>query len=645
MSILSAAGLTKHFGAQDVFGDVSLQITHGERTGLVGPNGVGKTTLLRILAGLDQPSSGQVYRAKGLRIGYLAQEVTLADQSGTLWDLAHAAFDHLQKQAAGLRRLEAAMAQATDLAERDQLLDRYGRAQEAFELAGGYTYEHRIRQVLGGLGFEDEDYERPLSQLSGGQQTRSHLARLLLDAPDLLLLDEPTNHLDLAVVEWLEDYLQSWQGGIVVIAHDRYFLDKVTTRIWDLNHGRLELYRGNYTAYLAQRSVRRLHQEREFKRQQSFIASEEDFIRRNIAGQRTKEAQGRRKRLERLERAEGTRQDRQISLNLQTDLRSGDLVLATHDLLVGYEHQSPLFACPDLEIRRGDRVALIGPNGAGKTTFVKTILKEVKPLSGRVRLGAAVEIGYLAQAHAGLDPDTSVLDEVLAAPRGGQEGENLLIGQARNYLGRFLFSGDDVFKPIRALSGGERARVALAKLSLRGANFLVLDEPTNHLDIPSQEILEEVLGEFPGTILLVSHDRYFIDSLATQVWALEDDTLYVSKGDAPLSAYEVYLADRQARQLANSKEAERSTNGQGMASQSRREIEQKRAQARREREVKELEAAIGAAENRLAKLSAALEEASHAQAVERIQNLCRDYKATEEDLARLLDEWTAMEAV
>jgi ATP-binding cassette subfamily F protein 3 len=645
MSVLSAAGLTKHFGAQDIFSDVSLQITHGERTGLVGPNGVGKTTLLRILAGLDQASNGQVYRAKGLRVGYLPQEVTLADQTGTLWDLAHAAFGHLQKQAAELRRLEAAMADATESAERDQLLDRYGRAQEAFELAGGYTYEHRIRQVLGGLGFEKEDYGRPLFQFSGGQQTRAHLARLLLDAPDLLLLDEPTNHLDLAAVEWLEDYLQSWQGAIVVTAHDRYFLDKVTTKLWDLNHGRLDLYRGNYTAYVAQRAARRVRQEREFKQQQAFVSSEEDFIRRNIAGQRTREAQGRRRRLERLERIEGIQADKQINLNLQTDLRSGDLVLATHDLLVGYDPQAPLFACPDLEIRRGDRVALIGPNGAGKTTFVKTILKEVKPLSGRVRLGAAVEIGYLAQAHAGLDLNRSVLDEVLSAPKGGQEGENLLIGQARNYLGRFLFSGDDVFKPIRALSGGERARVALAKLALRGANFLVLDEPTNHLDIPSQEIMQEVLSEFPGTILLVSHDRYFIDALATQVWALEDDTLYVSKGDAPLSAYGVYLADRQARQLDGNKESDRATNGRGGAGQSRRETEQKRVRARRERELEELEAAIGAAETRLAELSAALEEASHAQAVERIQTLSRDYKAAEENLARLLDEWTAMEAV
>jgi ATP-binding cassette subfamily F protein 3 len=641
MSILSATGLTKHFGAQDIFSDVSLQITHGERSGLVGPNGVGKTTLLRVLAGLDQASGGQVYRAKGLRVGYLPQEVTLADQTGTLWDLAHAAFDHLQKQAAELRRLEAAMAHTTESAERDQLLERYGRAQDAFELAGGYTYEHRIRQVLGGLGFENEDYERPLFQFSGGQQTRAHLARLLLDGPQLLLLDEPTNHLDLAAVEWLEDYLQGWPGAIVVTAHDRYFLDKVATKIWDLNHGRLELYRGNYTAYVAQRAARRLRQEREFKQQQAFVASEEDFIRRNIAGQRTKEAQGRRRRLERLERIEGTQSDRHINLDLQTDLRSGDLVLATHDLLVGYEPETPLFACPDLEIRRGDRVALIGPNGAGKTTFVKTILKEVRPLSGRVRLGAAVEIGYLAQAHAGLDLDKSVLDAVLSA----QEGENLLIGQARSYLGRFLFLGDDVFKPIRALSGGERARVALAKLALLGANFLVLDEPTNHLDIPSQEILQAVLSEFPGTILLVSHDRYFIDALATQVWALEDDGLHVSKSDAPLSAYGAYLADRQARRLAGDQEADESTNGRGGASQSRRETEQKRAQARRERELEELETAIGTAETRLAKLSAALEEASHAQAVERIQSLSRDYKATEEDLARLLDEWTAMEAM
>jgi ATP-binding cassette subfamily F protein 3 len=655
VSILTASGLGKHFGAQDIFGDVSLQIAHGERAALVGPNGTGKTTLLRILAGLETPSSGQVHRAKGLRVGYLLQEVTLTDVGGTLWELALAAFDHLQQQAAELRQLEEAMAATSDPDERDRLLARYGQAQDAFDLAGGYTYEYRMRQVLGGLGFDEEDYQHPLARFSGGQQTRAHLARLLLDAPDLLLLDEPTNHLDLDAVEWLEDYLQNWPGAIVLVAHDRYFLDKVAIKVWDLSNRRLEVYRGNYSAYWHQRAERRERQRREYKRQQDFIAKEEEFIRRNIEGQRTKEAQGRRKRLERLERIARPQDEKHISLDINTDLRSGDLVLATYDLAVGYEPDAPLFTCPDLEIRRGDRVALIGPNGAGKTTFVKTILKEVKPLSGRVRLGAAVEVGYFAQAHAGLNLERSVLDEVLSV-------RNLPIGQARNYLGRFLFSGDDVFKPVSALSGGERARVALAKLTLHGANLLVLDEPTNHLDIPSQEILQEVLSDFSGTILLVSHDRYFVDALATQVWALEDGHLYVSKGQAPLSAYRAYLADRQARRLAAADRTSSTINGRAAAREaqagtsprggisprartlSRSGTSQKREQARRQQALAELEAAIEAAEARLAELAAALEEASHTQAIELLPNLARDYQATEEELARLLDQWTAMEA-
>jgi ATP-binding cassette subfamily F protein 3 len=662
VSVLTATGLSKHFGAQDIFDEVSLQIGHGERTALVGPNGVGKTTLLRILAGLETASNGQVYRAKGLRVGYLPQEVTLADGSKMLWELAQGAFAHLQRQAAELHRLEEAMAVTTDPAERDQLLARYGKAQEAFELVGGYTYEQRIRQVLGGLGFDEGEYQRPLGQFSGGQQTRAHLARLLLDAPDLLLLDEPTNHLDLAAVEWLEDYLQGWRGAIIVTAHDRYFLDKIANKVWDLNHGRLEGYRGNYTAYVHQRSERHERREREFKQQQAFITREEEFIRRNIAGQRTKEAQGRRKRLERLERIERTPGEKRLSLNLHTDLRSGDLVLATHELVVGYEAGAVLFDCPDVEIRRGDRVALIGPNGAGKTTFVKTILKEVEPLSGHVRLGAAVEIGYLAQAHAGLNLNQMVLDEVLSAAPRGRESENLLIGEARNYLGRFLFSGEDVFKPISALSGGERARVALAKLALRGANFLVLDEPTNHLDIPSQEILQAVLNNFPGTILLASHDRYFIDALATQVWALEDETLYVSKGEAPLSAYSAYIADRRARQSAGSDQLGRNRDGRAVVREPRAETmsygratpgngterrsgtERPRDRAGRQQVLAELEVAIEAAEARLAELAAALEEASHAQAIEQLETLGRDYQATEEELAQLLDQWTAMEA-
>jgi ATP-binding cassette subfamily F protein 3 len=337
--------------------------------------------------------------------------------------------------------------------------------------------------------------------------------------------------------------------------------------------------------------------------------------------------------------------DRQLRLDLYTDLRSGDLVLATHDLVVGYQAEAPLFACSDLEIRRGDRVALLGPNAAGKTTFIKTILREIKPLAGRVRMGAAVELGYFAQAHAGLEPNRTVLDEILSV-------RNLPLGEARNYLGRFLFSGDDVFKRVSQLSGGERGRLALAMLALQGANFLVLDEPTNHLDIPSREILQSVLGEYPGTILLVSHDRYFVDALATQVWALEDGQLHVSQG-----GYTAYLAERQARRSAavepapvdgNGRAAARPhkgrESGKAAAHEPSRKTSVKREQLRRQQAAAELELAIQTAEARLAELAQALEEASRSQAVERIRELGQDYQNVEQELGRLFNQWAELEA-
>ena len=643
MSILTTTGLSKHFGAQDVFSDVSLQIGHGDRVGLVGANGSGKTTLLHILGGLETLSSGRVHRARGLRIGYLPQEAALAAGGETLWQKAHAALDHLQEQAVRLRQMEEAMQVAIDADEQEQLLLRYGEAQETFDSAGGYSYEHRIRQVLDGLGFSEEDYSCPLARLSGGQQTRATLAHLLLNEPDLLLLDEPTNHLDLDAIEWLEDYLQAWPGAMVIVAHDRFFLDKMVGRVWDLDGAGLHHYRGNYSSYVQQRSQRRERQRRDLVQQRSFIAHEEEFIRRNIAGERTKEAQGRCKRLERLRPVERVSTEKQIYLDLHADLRSGDLVLATHELVVGYRANAALFACPDLEIRRGHRVALLGPNGAGKTTFLRTILKEIRPLSGRVRLGAAVEMGYFAQAHAGLDPSRTVLDDILSV-------KNIPLGDARNYLGQFLFSGDDVFKPIADLSGGERARVALAKLALRGANFLILDEPTNHLDIPSQEILQSVLSDFPGTILLVSHDRYFIDALASHVWALEDNHLYMSKG-----GYSAYWKEREVRRVPGAGQAGTGGNGRpagGTQEQSegkhsgraRVGVERKPGEYRRQQEMAQLEQDIAAAETRLAELAAGLEEASQSQAVERVRELGQDYQMVEEGLRRLFERWAELEA-
>ena len=380
-----------------------------------------------------------------------------------------------------------------DADDYDALLEEYGQAQTAFEVAGGYTYETRIRQVLGGLGFNEDEHDKQLAHLSGGERTRALLAQLLLQEPDLLLLDEPTNHLDLEAVEWLEETLLHWQGALVVVAHDRYFLDKVATRIWDMDFGRLETYRGNYTALPpAARGAARApapgvggaagvrREDRGLHPAQPGRASAPRRPRAGAPGWSASCA---------TRRSSGPQDSSTIRLGLTTQIRSGDLVLATKDLVVGYDQ--PLFRCPDLEIRRGDRVALIGPNGAGKTTLLKTILGQMPPLAGRVRFGASVQVGYLAQAQAGLDPDAAVLDAIL-------DVSNLPISQARNFLGQFLFSGDDVFRTIGTLSGGQRSRVALARLTLQGANFLLLDEPTNHLDLASQEILEEVLRQLPG---------------------------------------------------------------------------------------------------------------------------------------------------
>jgi ATP-binding cassette subfamily F protein 3 len=439
----------------------------------------------------------------------------------------------------------------------------------------------------------------------------------------------------LASVEWLENYLKNWPGAIVVVSHDRYFLDEVATRVWEMLFGAVEAYRGNYSHYVQQREERVERRQKDYQAQQEFIAKEEEFIRRNLAGQRTREAKGRRKRLERMEKLDRPIEHKTLKLSLQTTLRSGDLVLATHDLVVGYPDGQPLFTCPDLEIRRGQRIALLGPNGAGKTTFIKTILGQVKPKAGAIRFGAGVEIDYFAQTQASLNLEASILDEILSV-------QNLPIGEARNYLGRFLFSGDEVFKPIRALSGGERSRVALAKLTLTGANFLMLDEPTNHLDIPSQENLESVLNDFAGTILLVSHDRYFVDALATHTWALEPDTKTVTVIEG---GYSDYLAQREAEKGQPSQSANGSAPKSSSQSSREQSKAEKRASEKRARQIAEIEGEIAVVESRLADLAQKLEAAGQAQDIAQLQKLGQDYQTSEARLEALLTQWTELEAV
>jgi len=530
MPIVSIIQVGKSFGAERIFAGVSFQINENDRIGLVGPNGAGKSTLLNILAGREEPDEGNIAIARNTRIGYLAQ-VTDFQPENTLREEMLTVFTEIRAWEQELNELAhqlATPAAQNELTQHEQLLQRYADLQVRFEHAGGYTYENRVDQVLDGLGFTREQQTSPVTHLSGGQQTRAALGKLLLQEPDLLLLDEPTNHLDLVALEWLETYLTGWKGALVVVAHDRYFLDKIVSRTIEMAFGRIEEYPGNYTTYLHLREERMERRMREYTAQQAQIAHTEEFIRRYKAGQRSREARGRQKLLDRLERVERPQDFPEMHFEFSPIVDSGLVVISTQKLAAGYisatKERTELVRVADLELLRGDRVGLLGPNGSGKTTLLRTIIGELPPVAGQVHSGHNVRIGYYSQTHAGLNAERSILDEIRQVSTLSEEG-------ARTFLGRFLFSGDDVFKPIGALSGGERSRIALAKLTLRGSNLLILDEPTNHLDLQSRQFLEEVLGEFEGTLLFVSHDRYFIDSLATKVWVIEDGVLIPYMGN------------------------------------------------------------------------------------------------------------------
>jgi len=623
MSLITATDIAKSYGAQDVFKGVSVAIPHQARIALVGPNGIGKTTLLRLLAGLEQSDEGRIQRARWLSVGYLPQEVSYSrsrkdELKRTLWDSCLEAFSEIRAQEDELARLEELMA---DPREAEKAIARYGPLQEAFEHAGGYIYPYRIRQVLNGLGFAPEEYGRPLEQFSGGERTRALLARLLLENPDLLILDEPTNHLDIAAIEWLEAWLRDWPGAEVLVSHDRYLLDRLIDTVWELQPQAVDIYRGNYTAYVQQRGERQEYHSARYRAQQEHIRREQEYIRRNIAGQNTRQAQGRRKRLERLFREEAIAhpvKERAVRIDFGQVDRSGDRVLETHELVIGYrDSKEPLFEVPDLLLTRGECVALIGPNGAGKTTFLKTLLGDIHPFAGEVKLGASLQVGYFAQAHEDLAPEKTVLEEILrVAPK-------MKISQARDWLARFLFVGDMVDKPIEILSGGERGRVALAKLALEGANLLLLDEPTNHLDIPSQEILEEALNGFPGTILLVSHDRYLINALATQVWAItrQARTLEVFAG-----GYETYLESQrkkpEARKAVSKRVSRKDRTAKGSGSGVRLNVVEER---------------IEALERALAQVTRQLEEAGND--LEQLHLLGDRYTELEADLERQIAIW------
>lgn len=664
MSLINTSQLSKSYDPIDIFQGITLSIPKQARIALVGPNGIGKTTLLRILVGLEEPSSGTVHRSRNLTIGYLPQEAVFYS-ANSLWDECLEVFTNLLDQAAELARLEKAMC---DPEQATQTLERYGSLQRAFEIQGGYTYEDLIRHTLRGLGFQPDDDQRPLSQLSGGQRTRALLARLLLSKPDLLVLDEPTNHLDIQAVEWLEGYLSKWEGAALIVSHDRYFLDQVVDHIWEMNLQGLETYRGNYSAYLHQRQERWMLRQQLFESEKERLEKELDYIRRNIAGQNTIQAKGRLRRISRylgaiskmglqdiqdkkwseisdqsgaksqvmsLEEATAhikslrnpILQPPKLKLNLKTVRRSGDLVLRTRDLSIGYadEHEA-LFQVPDLVLKRGECAALIGPNGAGKTTFLKTLLGKIPPFAGEIILGASLDVGYFAQAHEDLDPQKTLLAEIDAiAP-------HLLEGQIRDYLARFLFTGEDVYKAVSTLSGGERGRLALAKLALSNANLLLLDEPTNHLDIPSQEILQDVMAEYPGTILLVSHDRYLIDALGTQIWEIQPDQSSMSVFEGTYSEYHLFKeSERNAKEGLSEKKAQPRKRPANRATG-----EEKRRRAHLE----SLEEQITVLEHKLAVLARKLENppADPTQ----IQRMGVEYVEIQNEINTLVAEWEGL---
>jgi ATP-binding cassette subfamily F protein 3 len=664
MPLLTATNLSKSFGPDDIFMNVNLGLPHRGRIAIVGPNGIGKTTLLRLLVGLDEPSSGSINRARDLTIGYLPQEATLSN-GHSLWEECLEAVADLRSQEAELTRLEAAM---SDPERAEAALARYGQLQESFERQGGYTYETRIRQTLTGLGFEAQDYHRPLTQLSGGQRTRALLARLLLSNPDLLVLDEPTNHLDIAAVEWLESYLNAWEGSALIVSHDRYFLDKVINTIWEMQPSGLEVYHGNYSAYVQQRQERWDQRQQIFETEKIRLEKEVDYIRRNISGQNVQQAKGRLRRLSRqlqaieqlgiesvlgknwleisgeaditahsmsveeaTQRVQGLRgpshRPPRLKLHLKPDQRSGNIVLRAADLVVGYPGEA-LFSAGDIELRRLECAAIIGPNGAGKTTFLKTILGQMPPLAGEVHLGASLQIGYFAQAHEDLQPDRTLVAEIEAVAPG------MLLAEIRHYLARFLFTGDDVFRQVATLSGGERGRLALAKLSLMHANLLLLDEPTNHLDIPSQEILQEVLADFDGTILLVSHDRYLIDALGTQIWEIDQDqhALEVFQG-----AYSQYRAQKEAERLAleaRSREVEPAHKPRPQPTRPASDERWRRAR------IRELEEQVAGLEERLAALGKQLENPPADP--QQVQVLGEDYVRVQDEINALVAEWEGL---
>lgn len=637
MIIMQLNELSKAFGADDILKNIKLEIKDNDRIAIVGRNGAGKSTLLKIMADELSYDDGEMFKPRDLTIGYLEQHTSL-NSNKTIWLEMLEVFNHLVKQEQELRALELEMESASSLTDSnyEKLLSDYDVLQQAYTNAGGYRYEAEIKTVLTGLDFQNYDYDTPINELSGGQKTRLALGKLLLQKPALLILDEPTNHLDIDTLSWLESYLGNYPGAIVIVSHDRYFLDKTASIIYEISRRRSKKYVGSYSKYLLQKEKDYEKELKEYEHQQAEIKNSEDFIQRNLArASTTKRAQSRRKQLANMETIDRPLGDEfSANFSFRVNKRSGNDVLKINDLSFKYEDSADLlFSNVSFHANRGDRIALVGPNGVGKTTLLKIILEKYKQISGNIQLGTNVDIGYYDQEQADLTSSKTALAELWDDYPGIDEKD------IRTALGNFLFTGDDVLQLVQSLSGGEKARLALAKLMLQKANLLILDEPTNHLDIDSKEVLESALINFPGTIIFVSHDRYFINKIADQVVEMEHTGSTVYLGD-----YDYYIAKKlEEEERAKLLETEKKPKKTEVKQLSFKEEKARQSEQRRiNREITSIEEEIEKYEIKLESLEIQLTKPEVFQDHEKALEISEEIATLKTKIESLMERWESL---
>lgn len=634
MIIMQLQNIAKSFGAIDILKNINIEIKQHDKIAIVGRNGTGKSTLLKIIAGELNYEAGNIYKRKDIKIGYLPQHSKL-ESNQTIWEEMIEVFVHLQNQEKELRNMEQSMQEISQLNEIEYqaLLKEYDQLQVTFENSGGYQYKADIQSVLTGLDFNKDMYDIHIDALSGGQKTRLSLAKLLLQQPDLLILDEPTNHLDIATMSWLENYLASYKGAILVVSHDRYFLEKTVTIIYEITSQHSKKYVGSYQKFLEQRKSDYEKLLKTYEQQQTEIKKMENFIQRNIVrASTTKRAQSRRKQLEKMDRIERPDADtKSASFSFEIEKQSGNDVLRLEDIAFRYQmDEPPLFSHVNLHINRGERVALVGPNGIGKTTILKIILGKLQPSSGTAKLGTNIKLGYYDQEQATLSSSKTVLQELWDDYP--LEDERTI----RTILGNFLFSGDDVLQPVHSLSGGEKARLALAKLMMKKANFLILDEPTNHLDMDSKEVLEAVLIDFSGTILFVSHDRYFINKIADKVVEMNKDKVKLYLGD-----YDYYIEKKTEEAEILKLENKDITITQKNDAKQRFEQEKihQREERKKKREISKLEEEIAVKEEELAQLELEMTKPEVFNDHEKALEHSNQAEAIKHEISQLMEQW------